>query len=325
MTVTVKQKAPRSGRTKIAAELKLGLGILVFIFLASVVAAVFPPFSPTAIGDDSFALPGAEHWLGTDNLGRDTFTRLFIAAGTTLMISAAATLISAVLGTALGLIAGYRGGIADSIIMRGADVLLAIPAILMALIVRVIIGPGIIPLIIAMGIIYTPTFARVMRAPVLAMRDRDFIVAAQLAGTPAPIIAIKHMLPNALTPLMVQAAITASEAVLLEAGLSYLGQGVQPPNPSVGMMISEFQKYVQDSPLLVILPAIVIVAIAAGWNLIADGLQRTFSPRQRDTFEFLIPRQPIWRRMLTPFIGSGLPAKNSLVDTKPVDTKRGQK
>lgn len=314
MTDVSKLKSRPFRGVKLARELKIGLGILLSILVASILAVLFPPFSYTAIGDDSFALPNGTHWLGTDNLGRDTFTRLFIAAGTTLMISAAATLISAVLGTALGLIAGYRGGIWDSIIMRGCDVLLAIPAILMALIVRVIIGPGIIPLIIAMAIIYTPTFARVMRAPVLAMRDRDFVIAAELAGTPAALIAIKHMLPNALTPLMVQAAITASEAVLLEAGLSYLGQGVQAPDPSVGMMISEFQKYVQDSPLLVILPALVIVLIAAGWNLVADGLQATFSPRQKETFEFLIPSRPLYRRIFAPLLGSS-PMRTATADS----------
>jgi peptide/nickel transport system permease protein len=144
-----------------------------------------------------------------------------------------------------------------------------------------------------------------MRAPVLAMRERDFVTAARLAGTPAPLIAVQHLLPNAMTPLMVQCAVTASDAILLEAGLSYLGQGVQPPNPSIGLMISQFQPYVQQNPLLVILPGVMIVAISAAWNLIADGLQATFAPRSGVTYEFLRARRSLTSRVAGAFIGRG--------------------
>jgi peptide/nickel transport system permease protein len=277
-------------RARLAPELLVGVGILLVLLIGSVVTAVFPPYSVSGISDDAFAGPSSAHLLGTDNLGRDMFTRLFVAAGTSLLIAAAAMVVSMVVGTTLGILAAYRGGWVDAVVMRLCDVTMTIPAILMALIVRVIIGPGIIPLVIAMGIIYTPTFAKIMRAPVLAMRNRDFVVAAQLSGVPGWRIAFGHLLPNATTPLLVQAAVTASEAVLLEAGLSYLGQGVQPPNPSLGLMISEFQKYAQDSPLLILLPALLIVLIAAGWNLVADGLQATFAPRGRERYGFLAPR-----------------------------------
>jgi peptide/nickel transport system permease protein len=291
--MTLTDPARLAGRTRrrsrLAPELIVGLSILGAIALASLVVTLFPTYSVGGISDSPFAAPGGQHLLGTDNLGRDTFTRLFVAAGTSLMIAAAATGISMVLGTTLGMIAAYRGGIADAIIMRTCDVVMTIPAILMALLVRVIIGPGVVPLIIAMAIIYTPTFTKIMRAPVLAMRNRDFVVAAQLSGIPGPLIALRHLLPNATTPLMVQAAVTASEAVLLEAGLSYLGQGVQPPNPSVGMMISEFQKYAQEAPLLILLPGLVIILMAAGWNLVADGLQATFAPRGNERYAFLAP------------------------------------
>ncbi|MEW1835717.1 ABC transporter permease [Microbacterium sp. NPDC079995] len=291
--MTLTDPARLAGRThrraRLAPELIVGLSILGAIALASLVVTVFPTYSVGGISDAPFAPPGGDHLLGTDNLGRDTFTRLFVAAGTSLMIAAAATGISMVLGTTLGMVAAYRGGIADAIIMRACDVVMTIPAILMALLVRVIIGPGVVPLIIAMAIIYTPTFTKIMRAPVLAMRNRDFVVAAQLSGIPGPLIALRHLLPNATTPLMVQAAVTASEAVLLEAGLSYLGQGVQPPNPSVGMMISEFQKYAQEAPLLILLPGLVIILMAAGWNLVADGLQATFAPRGDGSYAFLAP------------------------------------
>lgn len=293
--------AARPRRVRLSPELVVGASILLVVLVASVLTTLFPPYPVPAISDDPFAGPSATHLLGTDNLGRDTFTRLFVAAGTSLMIAASATVVAMVCGTSLGMLAAWRGGWVDAVVMRACDVVMTIPAILMALIVRVIIGPGIVPLILSMAIIYTPTFAKVMRAPVLAMRGRDFVVAAQLAGVPAPIIAIRHLLPNATTPLFVQAAVTASEAVLLEAGLSYLGQGVQPPNPSVGLMISEFQRYAQDAPLLILLPALMIILIAAGWNLVADGLQETLAPRGRTRYAFLVPRSFV-HRLLAPFV-----------------------
>ncbi len=307
----------RPPRRRLAVELRIGLGILTLILVATLVTLLVPRYGLASISNTTFALPSAKHWLGTDNLGRDTFTRLLVAAGTSLMISAVATVLSAVVGTVLGIVAGYLGGWVDAVIMRICDILLAIPAILMAIIVRVIVGPGILPLIVAMGIIYSPTFARVMRAPVLALRERDFVLAAQVAGTPGPIIAFRHLLPNALTPLMVQVAITASDAVLLEAGLSYLGQGVQPPNPSIGLMISQFQQYVQQDPLLIILPGIVIVAISAAWNLVADGLQSTLAPRVGQDFGFLLPRRTIVQRFTGPFLGQRAPrASAGRVDGK---------
>lgn len=267
-------KTQRANRSRtVSGELISGLiliGILVAMSILYTVGGVGDAYST---GETNLDPPSAAHLLGTDNLGRDMLSRLAVAAGTTIRISAVATVIAVILGAAFGLMAGYGGRMLDSVIMRAGDVLLAIPAILVALIVRVVFGAGTLPLILAMGIVYTPLFARVMRAPTLTLRQRDYVVAAELAGVPRPLIAIKHILPNAITPLLVQAAATASEIVLLEAALSYLGQGVQPPNPSAGRMISDFQKYLQTDPLLVLLPALLIVLISVGWNLIADGIQ----------------------------------------------------
>jgi peptide/nickel transport system permease protein len=279
----IARRAPRRGLrapSQWAGELWIGVVILGVVFLAAVIVSIVPFHDPFAISDDAYAGPSGSHWLGTDNIGRDSFTRLALAGRTSLVISACATAIACLLGMLLGVIAGYVGGFVDHLVMRVCDVMLAIPAILVALMVRVIVGPGTIPLIISMGLIYMPTFARVMRAPVLALRERDFVVAAEIAGTPRRVIMFSHLLPNALTPLFIQAAATASEVVLLEAALSYLGQGVQAPNPSAGRMISEFAKFMQTDPWLVILPAVLIVAISAAWNLIADGLQATLAPRR---------------------------------------------
>jgi peptide/nickel transport system permease protein len=180
----------------------------------------------------------------------------------------------------LGLIAGYAGGVTDAIIMRVVDTVLSIPAILVALVVGVVVGNGPWPLVLALGLVFAPTFARVTRAPVLALRERDFIRAAQLNGVSAPRIALTHLLPNVVTPLTIQFASVASNVVLLEAALSYLGQGVQAPAPSAGRMISESTRFMQTHPLLVLLPALLIVLLSAGWNLLADGVQAYLAPRR---------------------------------------------
>lgn len=279
-------------------ELLTGLLIVGGLVLIAILFSWTGIGDPYSSGDETTSGPSPAHPLGTDNLGRDSMSRLAVAAGTTIGISAAATAIALAAGTALGLLAGYGPRAADATIMRVCDVLLAIPAILVALMTRVIFGPGTLPLILAMALIYAPVFARVMRAPTLVLRQRDFVVAAEMTGRSKVTIALRHILPNAITPVLVQAAATASEIVLLEAALSYLGQGVQPPDPSAGRMISEFQKFLQTDPLLVLFPAMLIVLISAGWNLIADGLQAHASrnraldiPQRRRGLIALVPQR----------------------------------
>jgi peptide/nickel transport system permease protein len=257
-----------------------GAAILGALLLASLWMTIAPIADPYQSAGPSLQPPGGEHPLGTDNLGRDMFTRLVLAARTSLLISGAAALLAAMIGTALGLIAGYVGGWLDAFIMRAVDIMLALPAILVALVVGVIIGNGEGPLILALGLVFAPTFARVMRAPVIALRERDFVFAARLSGVRSWRVILEHLLPNVLTPLTVQFASVASQVVLIEAALSYLGEGVQPPEPSAGRMISEFTRFMQVQPLLLVLPSIVIVLLSAGWNLLADGIQDFLVPRR---------------------------------------------
>ncbi len=261
-----------------------GAVILGVILVAALWMTLWPPYDPYAGTGAPLQGPGGDHLLGTDNLGRDVFTRLALAARTSLAISGASALLAAALGTILGLIAGYIGGWVDTLIMRAVDIMLALPAILVALVVGVIIGNGPGPLILALGLVYAPTFARVMRAPVMALREREFVVAAQLSGVRSPRIVVEHLLPNVLTPLFVQFASVASQVVLIEAALSYLGEGVQAPEPSAGRMISEFTRFMQTQPLLIILPSIVIILLSAGWNLLADGTQDFLVPRREPAF-----------------------------------------
>lgn len=269
----------RARRRRLAPALVAGTSVILGLTLVAIFVPMLSPYSPTEMAGIPFENPSGAHLLGTDNLGRDLLTRIAVAARYGLLVSAGATVIAAVLGTAGGMIAGYFGGVTDAVIMRSVEVLLAIPAILMALLVRVVVGPGLIPLAITLGAISAPGFARIMRAPALVLRDRDFVVAAQVSGVRTWRIILRHLVPNALTPLLVQSAATASQMVLLESVLSYLGQGIQAPEPSGGRMISESLRFMQTAPLVILVPAVLIVALTIGWNLVADGLQRQVSPQ----------------------------------------------
>lgn len=276
--------SPRARRRRPGPSFWIGAVILGAILLAGTWMSLWPLYEPNVGTGTPLQAPSGEHPLGTDNLGRDMFTRLALAARTSLVISGGAALLAAAIGTTLGVLAGYLGGWVDSLVMRVVDAMLALPAILVALVVGVIIGTGAAPMIVALGLIFAPTFARVMRAPVIALRERDFVLAAQLSGVRAWKVALQHVLPNALTPLFVQFASVASQVVLVEAALSYLGQGIQAPEPSAGRMISEFTRFMLTQPLLVILPSLAIILLSAGWNLLADGTQDYLAPRREPAF-----------------------------------------
>ena len=265
--------ARRARRHRPDNTLLAGIGLLGLLILFSLLAGGISSYTTTALSADTFSGPTGTHWLGSDNLGRDLFVRVGEATRSSLLISAAATTLAALIGVPIGLWAGYKGGTSDQIAMRGVDLFMALPPILEALVIGVVFGLGTMPLIVGMGIIFAPFYARVMRGPALALREREFVLAAQLSGTSSTTIIARHLFPNALTPMLIQFANTASIAVLLEAGLSYLGQGVQPPNPSAGRMISEAQRYMSDAPWMMIVPAASIIAMSFAWNLIADGLQ----------------------------------------------------
>jgi peptide/nickel transport system permease protein len=272
--------APTTHRRRPGPALVAGAAILILVVVLGTWMSIKPPYSPLESVADPMLGPNAHHWLGTDNVGRDTLVRLALAGRSSLLISGGAAAIAAFFGTVLGVIAGYAGGLTDAIIMRIVDAVLSIPAMLVALVVGVVIGTGPWPLIIALGGVFTPVFARVARAPVLELRERDFVLAAKLNGVSPLRIAVTHLLPNCLTPLLIQFASVASIVVLLEATLSYLGQGVQAPAPSAGRMISEFTRFMQTQPLLVVLPTLMIILLSAGWNLLADGIRVYFAPRR---------------------------------------------
>lgn len=268
----------RSGLRK-APSLIAGAVIMGILIVWALWMLLAPQFPMNETVSDPLLLPSGDHPLGTDHVGRDLFVRLGIAAGLSLVISAGTALLAGVVGTGLGLIAGYAGGWVDSVIMRIVDTVLSIPAILVALIVGVAFGTGPLPLICALGVVFAPSFARVTRGPVLVLKERDFVRAAEMNGVGPVRIALSHLLPNAFTPLAINFATVASTVVLVEAALSYLGQGVPAPNPSAGRMISESTRFMQIDPMLVILPTLLIVVLAIAWNLLADGAQEYLAPR----------------------------------------------
>lgn len=285
-------------------ELKLGFAVLIGLVL--IAAYSLTPFADTSsYSRDVFAGASLGHPLGTDNLGRDTLSRISASLLTGMTIAVVATALAAAIGTLLGLIAGYFGGLWDAIIMRAVDLFLAIPGILLALMVKAIAGPGVGPMILTMAVVLAPVFARIMRGPILSLRERSFVLAAELSGQPRTSIAFKHLLPNSLTPLFVTFAGVAGETVVLEAALSYLGQGIQAPDPSAGRMINEFQKYMMADPALVIIPAVSIFLQVAVWSLLADGLQTMLAPRRDQTAQpkrslsmrgLLLGRRPVLAR-----------------------------
>lgn len=285
MTITVRQPRTASSRHTANWELWLGIVLLAGLVLFAL-SSLLPGTDSESYGAEPLAPPSFEHPLGTDNLGREMSSRLATAAFGGLQLAVVATLLAAIIGTGLALIAGYFGGIWDAVIMRVTDLVLSIPGLLMALVLKTILGPGTLTLLVTMTVLFSPVLARIMRGPILAIKERGFITASEIAGRSRWSIATGHILPNVLTPLLITAAGIAGQTVLVEATLSYLGQGVQPPAPSAGRMVNEFQKYMLVHPHLIVLPAILILLQVVAWNLLADGLHNAIgggSARKRSS------------------------------------------
>ena len=261
------------------ATLTTGVCVLVAIVVLSLLIGVFGRYSTTDVGDSLLTGPSGSHWLGTDNLGRDLFTRTFGAARQSLMVAFGATTLAALIGVPIGLVAGYNARRLDAVLMAAMDTAMSIPSVLLALVLVSVFSPGMWVLIGGMGLIFVPYFARIVRAPALTVRERDFVSAARIAGVRTPVIIGRHVLPNVLSSALVQYANTAATCVLVEASLSYLGLGIQPPTPSWGRMIFEGQRYMKDDPLLVIVPGITLAVATAAFGLISDGLQEQLNPR----------------------------------------------
>jgi peptide/nickel transport system permease protein len=257
-----------------------GLFILFLIVLASMFAEVISPYDP--VEQDLMALmqpPSAQHWLGTDSLGRDILSRMIYGSRIALMVGILAVLLAMAVGVTLGLIAGYYGGLVDSVIMRIMDGLFAFPILILAIALMAIMGLGLINIIIAVAVGMIAPFARVTRGDVLAIRGEVYVEAAQLLGVDHLTIIFRHVLPNVLAPIIVQGALRVSGAIITEAGLSFLGLGIPPPTPVWGSMISEGRQFIVMAPWISTFPGIALMIAVVGLNLLGDGLRDTFDPR----------------------------------------------
>lgn len=260
----------------------LGLTLcLVFIGMA-VVSLAWTPFPPNAIAiTQKLQTPSALHWLGTDQLGRDTLSRIMVGARTSVAVGVVAVAIGLVIGVPLGLWAAARRGWTDEILGRAVDLTFAFPAILSAILITALLGPGAVNAILAIGIFNIAVFARVARGAALVVYGRDFIRAAQSLGRSRLDIALRHVLPNMANALIVQATIQFAIAILAEAALGYLGLGTQPPQASWGKMLLDAQTLLAQAPLQAVFPGLAIAVAVLGLNLIGDGLRDLLDPRMK--------------------------------------------
>lgn len=260
----------------------LGLVVLLMLIVIAIFAKQIAPYYYDKQNiSDSLLKPGAnpKYILGTDNLGRDILSRLIYGAQISLKVGLVAVFISATIGTVLGTIAGYYGGKSDNVIMRFMDILLAIPGILLAIAIVATLGPGMTNAIISVGISGIPSFARIVRSSVLSIRDMEYIEAARAINATDSRIIIKHILPNILAPIIIQATLGIANAILQACALSFLGLGVQPPVPEWGAMISNARAYLRDYSYMVTLPGIAIMLTVFSINLFGDGLRDALDPR----------------------------------------------
>jgi peptide/nickel transport system permease protein len=253
------------------------VGTLIFVALA---APVLAPHDPVAQIATPLLSPG-QFLLGTDELGRDELSRLMFGARVSLYVGVSAVAIALALGATSGVVAGFYGGWMDAVTMRGMDVLFSLPALVLAIAITSILGSSVTNVMIAIGIVYAPTFARIARGPTLAVMGLPYIEAAHAIGASNLAIVLRHVLPNISAPLFVQTTVSISTAILTEAALSFLGLGTQPPLASWGLMLSAARQYMLLDPWIAVLPGCAIALTVLGFNLLGDGLRDLLDPRIR--------------------------------------------
>jgi peptide/nickel transport system permease protein len=270
---------PQAGMTL---GLRLGISLIITVVAAAVISFVWTPYDAAAIDiSGKLQSPSLLHPFGTDHFGRDVLSMIMVGARNSLAVALVAVGIGAGIGVPLGLLAAARKGFISESIMRANDLIFAFPSLLMAVMITAVYGPGAINAIIAIGIFNIPVFARVTRGAALSLWAREYILAARVAGKRPLLISTQHILPNLSGLLIVQVAIQFALAVVAEAGLSYVGLGVQPPMPSWGRMLSEAQTMVGFAPWLAIFPGLAIMILVFGFGLIGDGLNDHLDPRIR--------------------------------------------
>lgn len=257
---------------------------LVLVVLVALAAPWIAPSSPTAQDLTRFVEgPSAQHWLGTDDLGRDVLSRLIYGTRVSLQASIIAVVFGLVLGLPIGLVAGVGGRVVDEALMRFVDALQAFPSLVLAIGITAMLGPGLGNAMVAIGITFLPVFARLMRAQTLSVKEHLFVEAARSFGSSPLEIVLRHIVPNAIQPIVVQVALLLSVALLAESALSFLGMGVQPPEPSWGQMLASAYRHMQRGPLQMLVPGLAITLSAFAFNTLAEVLRQALDPRNAFT------------------------------------------
>ncbi|MCI0452147.1 MAG: ABC transporter permease [Candidatus Latescibacteria bacterium] len=258
----------------------VGAVLILVVVLGGLFAPWLAPYDPTAIAmDDALEPPSVGHWLGTDAFGRDVLSRVMYGARFSLEVGVVSRLLALMLGTCLGLVAGYYGGRADQIVMRVADVTLAYPGLLLLIAVMAAVGPSKVALFLALGVVGWAGVARLVRAQVLSLKEREFVTAIRSLGAPHSRVIARHVFPNVLTPILVIFSMGLGASIMAESSLSFLGLGAQPPRPSWGSMISGGLDYLRVAPWLSLAPGIVVTLAVLGFNLVGDALRDFFDPK----------------------------------------------
>jgi peptide/nickel transport system permease protein len=259
-----------------------GMVIMGIFLLTALLAPVLAPYDPLR---QELILrrrpPSQEHWFGRDDLGRDILSRIIFGARLSLQVGVLSVGFAIVIGAVIGAVASFLGGWVDSIVMRLMDIMLAFPALLLAIAIVTILGPGLLNMLYAIGIVSIPAYARIVRASVLSVKEQDYILAAHAIGVPPARLLFRNVLPNTLTPLIVQGTLGIGTAILDAAGLSFLGLGAQPPKPEWGAMLGQGRYSMFTAPHIVLFPGIAIMLTVLGFNLLGDGLRDSLDPKLR--------------------------------------------
>src|SRR6266545_773332 len=259
-----------------------GAAVMLLAVLAALAAPLLAPYDPLAQNlGNALARPGRAHFLGTDNVGRDVLSRVIWGTRVSLVAGLVSVALAGIAGSLLGILAGYCGGRVDGLVMRLMDAVLSFPPLVLALALGAVLGAGLGGVLVALGVVYTPTFARLMRGQVLSVTARDYVDAARALGAPAWRVAWRHVVPNAMNPIIVQASLSVAFAILAEASLSFLGLGIQPPQASWGSMINAGRGYLQQAPWIVFGPGAALFVTVVGLNFAGDAVRDALDPRMR--------------------------------------------
>ncbi|RHS21982.1 Glutathione transport system permease protein gsiD [uncultured Clostridium sp.] len=278
-----KKKSMKEEKIRAFMKNKLAVAGAVLLLTMIVLAALSPIIAPYGFDEQNYEIarqtPSLQHLAGTDELGRDIFSRILYGGRVSLTIGIISVGIGLIFGGSLGVIAAYYGGVTETVIMRVIDVLMAIPSIILSISICAALGSGIVNTMIAVGISSIPTYARVFRSSVISEKSKEYIEAARAVGAGNARIILKHILPNSIAPVIVQASLGVAQAITTAASLSFIGLGIQPPNPEWGALLSSGRQYIRDFPHMVVYPGIAIMLTVLALNLIGDGLRDALDPR----------------------------------------------